>query len=616
MKGDFAAYDESFHNGLNIICGENAKGKTTILDLIFYALGGTLTAWYAEPLQCDWVFSEVLFNGKCHTLRREIREHGEIPIEISELTMDEAIEQNNWSSLPRDRSKNKVSFSQYFFRLLGYPDAQDDTDSNLTINQILRLIYVDQNTSPDKVVKQEEYDIEARREAIGNLLLGLDSFSIFRLRLQIKEARKKIDQLNGELNSSSKFRNNTGFTSLQQLEQKRNALEDQKGKLVAFLNDQSKKEVQLTNQAVTIDDLRLEKISVSRGFANLTEKKQQLSYQLSDTISFLKSLVWKRTSLEESRLTRESLGSIPFEVCPSCLQETEQSDIKDLCILCGKPKPSNDNDRYLRLFTETEYQLRESKKILDEIESNLEQTENKLAEYRKKQELINGKIHRFEQQFSFQNAKLLEAAEKLGSIDKELVDLEKLSAFFDLDQKKLTKLKQLKENKDGLQKNLNEELANSEELKSEIEQELSGIILKLLKKDLLVDDSFPKAKNFEFNIAKNRLSVDGKRKFSASSQVFLKSIFFLGMLKLSLQRAELGFPRFILLDSFENGGMAPDRSSNNQLIVKELCEEFKNVQHQVILTTSNVRDDLKNSAFQVGKYYIGDLRTLNLDPGQ
>ena len=41
-RSSLIAYDEKFHMGVNIIRGENSSGKSTILNFIFYGLGGDL----------------------------------------------------------------------------------------------------------------------------------------------------------------------------------------------------------------------------------------------------------------------------------------------------------------------------------------------------------------------------------------------------------------------------------------------------------------------------------------------------------------------------------------------------------------------------------------------
>jgi predicted ATPase len=54
-----SVYDERFHPGVNIIRGENSSGKSTILNFIFYALGGDLTDWSDAALRCSQVSVEV-----------------------------------------------------------------------------------------------------------------------------------------------------------------------------------------------------------------------------------------------------------------------------------------------------------------------------------------------------------------------------------------------------------------------------------------------------------------------------------------------------------------------------------------------------------------------------
>lgn len=56
-------YDEAFHHGVNIIRGENSSGKSTILNSIFYGLGGDLKAWSEAALLCTRIIVEVSVNG-------------------------------------------------------------------------------------------------------------------------------------------------------------------------------------------------------------------------------------------------------------------------------------------------------------------------------------------------------------------------------------------------------------------------------------------------------------------------------------------------------------------------------------------------------------------------
>ena len=78
------AYDEDFHTDVNVIRGDNSSGKSTILNFIFFGLGGDLTRddWSEHALKCTHVWLEVSFNGMPAVLRREIDEASMSPMEI------------------------------------------------------------------------------------------------------------------------------------------------------------------------------------------------------------------------------------------------------------------------------------------------------------------------------------------------------------------------------------------------------------------------------------------------------------------------------------------------------------------------------------------------------
>ena len=65
------AYEQYFHEGVNIIRGQNGSGKSTIADFIFFILGGEFDDWKDAARRCDDVLAEVQTpRGKLTLVRR------------------------------------------------------------------------------------------------------------------------------------------------------------------------------------------------------------------------------------------------------------------------------------------------------------------------------------------------------------------------------------------------------------------------------------------------------------------------------------------------------------------------------------------------------------------
>jgi hypothetical protein len=169
-----AVYDERFHLGVNIIRGENSSGKSTILNFIFYGLGGDLAEWSEAALRCDRVMIEVALNGKIATLSRDISTEHIQPMDIfgGDLNLALKAPRAEWIRYPYKRSATKESFSQVIFRLLHIPEVASEVSGNLTMNQVLRLLYADQISNVEHIFKFESFDPPLLRDTIGRLLCG------------------------------------------------------------------------------------------------------------------------------------------------------------------------------------------------------------------------------------------------------------------------------------------------------------------------------------------------------------------------------------------------------------------------------------------------------------
>ena len=200
-KNSRSVYDQSFTRGVNIIRGDNGTGKSTIMDLMYYGLGAELSDWTSPPLSCDKVYLEVETNSGIYTLCRDIEESGKAPMYIFEGDYSSSILMGAaWLKYLNRRSDERHSYSQQLFDLMMLPQHKNNDHANLTMHQLLRLIYVDQITAPTKILRYDSiYDSANIRQAVGEYLLGLDDLDVHKLRQELLELEKDFAKVDGEL---------------------------------------------------------------------------------------------------------------------------------------------------------------------------------------------------------------------------------------------------------------------------------------------------------------------------------------------------------------------------------------------------------------------------------
>ncbi len=207
-KSGNRVYDELFHEGLNIIRGENGSGKTTIADLIFFALGGDTPQWRAEAALCDYVYAELNINGTPVTIRRQIESEKARPMSISWDSFEKAqTAQTEWQLFPYAATSGKQSFSQVLFRAAGIPEVKGDLAARVTLHQILRLVYVDQKTDYDALFRFDQFDHHLTREAVGDLLCGIYDDDLYNAESQLSDNQSERAAIKSELKTSlSRYR--------------------------------------------------------------------------------------------------------------------------------------------------------------------------------------------------------------------------------------------------------------------------------------------------------------------------------------------------------------------------------------------------------------------------
>jgi hypothetical protein len=103
--------------------------------------------------------------------------------------------------------------------------------------------------------------------------------------------------------------------------------------------------------------------------------------------------------------------------------------------------------------------------------------------------------------------------------------------------------------------------------------------------------------------------VDGSTKFSESSTVVLRHLFHTALLSASTVVKEMRFPRLLLLDGIEDGGMELERAYRLQEIIVRECESFE-CSYQLIMASSQIAPSLNTADYVVGRTFTETERSL------
>ncbi|MDI1275567.1 AAA family ATPase [Polaromonas sp.] len=609
----------SFHKGLNILRGQNSSGKTTTLDFIAHTLGAEDIPWKKEALLCDYSIVEVSLNGRRVTLRRDVNDSRQQPMYIFWGALDEAMRApiTAWELYPFRRSQNKLSFTQSLLVALDLPEAQGDGASNLTMHQFLRVMYADQPSLHSPIFRIDSFDNALTRETVGNYLSGVYNDKLYSAQLSKRELEKEISQADSELKSiftvlaKSKQDINMEFFGQQILEAER--------RRTFLLAELARMKVERTverDKKRTSDEgpLRAALDSAKKGLATSLDAIARLEFELQDSRNFVQEIESRLLRLDESETTRSYFGSVAFNFCPCCLAEVKPpSAASEQCALCKSPlhDPSGET-QILRMRNELRIQLRESTALINARESELRLLRTSVPSVRQELRSLEGKYLEATQSWSSDLETAIEAASReTGSLDQEIKGLYE-------NQKLAGAIKDLQIRRDALLQKLSELDSLIESLryaqdgtKRDVALTVANSVSRLLKQDFKRQEEFKSAEHVQFSFIDNQVIVDGSAKFSESSTVFLRHIFHLALLSASTKLPAMRFPRFLMLDGIEDGGMELARAYHLQEIIATECASYE-VDYQLIFATSQISPSLNNERFVVGRSFTEDHKSLEI----
>ncbi len=613
-------FDERFHSGLNIIRGENSSGKSTIMDFLFYGLGGDLFDWREIAQNCESIFLQASVNEKAITLSRDIVAQPVRPMRIYIGAMEDALGSaaDGWEVFPYSRG-SKDSFSQVLFRFLGLPEVQTgESQSKITMNQILRLLYADQISPIDRIFRLQQFDDAVTRQTVGDLLCGAFSDKFYRAVIRSSEASKELAEVVTKIRSTiaAHSRGRTPLTR-EWLEAEtvtiNKALSAKNDEIERLENDifhaQFDDRLTLNDQEETYKRI----VQLQAEIASIEGDLNTKSLEQADSAQFISAIDGRLFQLQNSYAVIEEFDRLDFQFCPSCLEPVEAHGVEGACTLCKEPfDKSRTRSRSLKLINEFSRQREQSLELQNMRDVEIRELRSKLASVKELWAQANRHYSVSVKTPTTEiRANLRRLNREAGYLIKQLEELAGKSEVISQIEQLSTDRETLQQELDLLKAVIEHENTRTRERVSAARQKIEAITIEFLKADLSRQSTFDNAKSVDFEFDGNRIAVNGDSFFSASSMVYLKNSFLAAFLYAAANDPLFSHPRILIMDTVEDKGMEPGRSKNFQKLLRDMSDMAKS-EHQIIIATSMIAEELNEPKYTVGEYYTHTNRTLKV----
>lgn len=618
-RGSSVLYDEAYHQGVNIIHGSNGSGKSSVADFLYFGLGGDLKEWKESASRAESVILQVSTPAGILTLKRDLSTVSSRPMAIFFGPLSNALEAaaESWQQLPYRRAENGYSFSQVLFKAIGLPESISDGSSNITMHQVLRLLYVDQMTPVQRIFRDENFDTWQTRQAVGDLLLGIGGYDLFEKQITLRGIEQQYKEAVASYRSLVAIASGYGENIL--TEHITSAINQMTAERVSLLNS-IEALTSVRDDAADYEKLKHLRTQNTREF-NVTRRAvsklegeiQTLEFEVADAEEFIKHLKHSLSDFEDAALTFSALGQLTFEFCPSCFSPVEPKKAHH-CQLCDAERAADEEDsRTLAVRLDLEMQLKESEALQVERETELLAKRSALRVARQTLRRVSAAVELAQTgDVTGRESAIAELSRKVGFIDSQLEGLQKrlelsrrISSASEAKEDLNNKITRLKSEIDAIQRSQNK--------RKQVAYSLVSKQTKiLLDQDLEEHSDFGDIEHVSFSFADDWVAINGEknRAGSASGMVILKNSFALGMLTSALIDKEFKLPRWMLFDNIEDKGMVQERAWNFQRLVLKASNELKSP-HQIIFTTSKIAPELDDPKYVVGRKYTRASRSLN-----
>ncbi len=278
LHGHRKDYHVPFHPGINIIYGDADTGKSSILRLIYYLLGGKQIKLDEEiSSSVINVILEISINGNPYCISRDIFNSSR---DIDVYTCEYSDLANNFphkykSSVPRGDEENK-SLSDFLLETLELPSVRlkqaptkDSSEtSRLSFLDLFKFMYLDQDdVGSSHMLNIGNYVLETKNKEVFKYVFNVLDSNVSEIETDISKKTAEKSALVEKFKTITNFLSETQFKESEDLDHEIDNIDDMKEELSERLTD--------LNKRMTSDNALYEGLKDALNTINLNIEEQE-----------------------------------------------------------------------------------------------------------------------------------------------------------------------------------------------------------------------------------------------------------------------------------------------------------------------------------------------------
>lgn len=328
------SYD--FPDDLTVLAGDTGVGKTTLFELIKFALGGDGLIAPVATKNVSEVHLSIQVGTEKLQLTRELDADRRKHMRLTDLISGDVRPKVPVSS-EKDVTVSDILMSALGLSTTMRAAARTGGSSRkgalITFYDLFRYMYVPQAAINQEIAGSREGYYDPKRKSVFELLFGLTDADILEMQSDLNELNGKVAEANREAETINQFLTNSGMKLRLDAELAlAEAVRDEKAGqealvlLASEVEEVVDRETQVLREMLTDSERSLNDAqdlisALNREQAQYRSERHQVEQDI--------------TRLSQMAIAGQRLANIEFVVCPRCTQSLTQRDVPaDVCRVC------------------------------------------------------------------------------------------------------------------------------------------------------------------------------------------------------------------------------------------------------------------------------------------